>query len=89
MNASGGQLYLNGKPFTKNARMKEGNSLHMELQRAGFETIRAEVQKLTFEHDGKPFVFPKKDLKWEKSICTRAYDLRYENGELLTNRAKI
>lgn len=85
----GAQLYLNGKPFTKNARMKEGNSLHMDLQRAGFETIRAEVQKLTFEHDGKPFVFPKKDLKWEKRICSRDFDIRNENGEQLNNRAKI
>lgn len=85
----GAQLFLNGKPFTKKARMKEGASLHMELQRAGFETISAEEQKLTLEHDGKPFVFPKKDLKWMKRICSSDFDIRNENEEQLNNRAEI
>lgn len=85
----GAQLFLNGKPFTKKARMKEGASLHMELQRAGFETISAEEQKLTLKHDGKPFVFPKKDLKWMKRICSSDFDIRNENEEQLNNRAEI
>lgn len=83
------QIFLNGKPFIKKARMKEGSLLRMELRRDGFETISAEEQQLTLEHDGKPFVFPKKDLQWMKRICPSDFDIRNENGEQLNNRAEI
>lgn len=83
------KIFLNEKPFIKKARMKEGSLLRMELRRNGFETISAEKQKLTLEHDGKPFVFPMKDLKWMKRICSSDFDIRNENGEQLNNRAEI
>lgn len=83
------KIFLNGKPFIKKVRMKEGSPLRMELRRDGFETISAEEQKLTLEHDGKPFVFPMKDLKWMKRICSSDFDIRNENGVQLNNRAKI
>lgn len=83
------QIFLNGKPFIKKARMKEGVLLRMELRRDGFETICAEEQKLTLEHDGKPFVFPKKNLKWMRRISTNDFDVRNCNGVQLNNRAII
>lgn len=83
------QIFLNGKPFIKKARMKEGVLLRMELRRDGFETICAEEQKLTLEHDGKPFEFPKKNLKWMRRISTNDFDVRNCNGVQLNNRAII
>lgn len=83
------QIFLNGKPFIKKARMKEGVLLRMELRRDGFETICAEEQKLTLEHDDKPFVFPKKNLKWMRRISTNDFDVRNCNGVQLNNRAII